>query len=319
MKHAILICSQRLAFCQLLMDYLKRTERFPRVYHTTTSRQALEMVRTGRGDVVLLDPDHSSENMFQLARRISRIQERDCVLFMADSISEGWISRALEVHAAGFLGKSDSLSDYGRAIRSVLEGYCYFTPGAARVLSEVAGRTTRVPLLTDREREVLQMVCEGFVAKEIARKLELETKTVEEIRLNLMRKTRTTKATGLVRYACQERLVDLKPRWERRTAAGKAKALTDPKTSLTKVRDEARKAYAEGSRKRPRPATRRWSGRGKSGAGIQKDEGNPLSPPRGAHPSDARHDQALVNPLKRRAQRPAVNARTGGGSQGESP
>ena len=295
MKHSVLICSQRLAFCQLLVDYLKKTEHFPRVYHTTTSRKALEMVRTKQCDVVLLDPDHSSENMFQLARRISRIHQRDCVLFMADSISEGWISRALEVHAAGFLGKQDSLSDYGRAIRSVHEGYCYFTPGAARVLSEVARRTTRVPIFSEREQVVLKMVCEGFAAKEIARKMNLETKTIDEIRLNLMRKTRTSKATGLVRYACQERLVDLKPRWERRTASGKAPALTEPETSLAKVRDEARKAYAESSRRKPRPASRRSNGKQKYAVRIQKDEGNPLSPPGATHPSAARQYRALVN------------------------
>jgi DNA-binding NarL/FixJ family response regulator len=212
---AVLIFTHRLAWGEMIQGYLEDSERLRPVLLAVTRKEALSHLRSGTSDVALLDPEHPAVDMFLLGKKLGKRQPPCQVIFLCSTIAEGWVQRALEVGAAGLLASCTAAADLGRAIRAVRKGQRYFGPGIATVVSELASPKSRVPSLSKRERQILQLICLGQTTKEIALDLSLAPKTVDEIRYEMMLKTGTTRATQLVRYACAERLVDFTSRWER--------------------------------------------------------------------------------------------------------
>lgn len=215
MSTPIVVTTHRIAFGELLARHLRTIRGFQPVLVAEGVRDALKQACAREKGVALIDPGHPTEDVFGPASVALRSRHRCYVIFFSDCITEGWVSRSLEVGAAGFLGPGAALPDFERAIRSAREGQRFFGPGVGRVVSELAARGPRVPSFSERELDVLRLVCEGYSTKEVARKLGLQAKTIDEIRLRLMQKTGTERATALVRYACEERFADLRPRWER--------------------------------------------------------------------------------------------------------
>lgn len=215
MPATILIYTHRVAFSELLQNHLQRSERLEPVVRTSDRREARSQLRKKSVDVALLDPEIPGEEVFRLALGATRRRSPCRVIFFSSAITEGWVQRAVEARAAGFLACHSELSDFSRAIRAARRGQRFFGPGVATVLSELASPRPGVPAFSPRDREILHLLSMGLTTKEIGRKLSLAPKTVDEIRYEMMIKTGTTRATQLVRYACEERFVDLIPRWER--------------------------------------------------------------------------------------------------------
>lgn len=159
----------------------------------------------GRMDVIFLDCTHPSVNVFRFARTAAR---RSRIVFVADVPAMGWVRRALQVGASGFVLTSEGADEWSRCLGPVRAGLHYYSPGAARVVAELATRESG-SALTDREIQVLQFICDGRTSKEIGRYLELSPKSVDAHRARIMEKTGVGSATGLVRYACQHRFVEL--------------------------------------------------------------------------------------------------------------
>ncbi|MBI2931362.1 MAG: response regulator transcription factor [Planctomycetes bacterium] len=214
-KVRVLISTHHVVLGELLEEALKIRPQIDSVRRVQTARQVLAASRERRPDVVLLDPSHPIEPMFDLARTLGRLRPPVPVIFMGETAAMGWIYRALDVGASGFLARCARTDDYLRAIQAVCEGQRYFSPSAATVVSKLAAGG-ELPIFSTREMDVLRLICEGSSTKEIGRDLGLEPKTVDSIRARLMTKTGTKNAASLVRYACDERFVDLRPRSEAR-------------------------------------------------------------------------------------------------------
>ena len=126
---------------------------------------------------------------------------------------ESYIMRALAVGARAYLLKSATDEDLIPAVRAVAAGKPFFSPAVAAVLVEdyvrqlqQRGLTDSYHLLTDREKEVLQLLAEGRSNKEVATLLELGLSTVETHSGNLMQKLNLHSTAELVRYALQNGL-----------------------------------------------------------------------------------------------------------------
>jgi two-component system response regulator EvgA len=212
---AVLVFTHRLAWGELVQGYLESSETLRPVLLAVNLKQMASELRRKTPDVALLDPEHPAVDVFALGKRLGRRQPPCQVIYLCSAIAEGWVQRALEVGASGVLAGCTTAADLGRAIRAVRRGQRYFGPGIATLVSELASPKSRVPSLSQRERQILSRICAGQTTKEIGQELSLASKTVDEIRCEMMLKTGTTRATQLVRYACAERLVDCTSRWER--------------------------------------------------------------------------------------------------------
>ena len=136
------------------------------------------------------------------------------ILVLSASMSDGL--EAVKAGATGYLVKSASKQELGDAVRATAEGRAVFTPGlAGLVLGEYrriaqSGSTgpagTPVPSLTERETEVLRHVAKGLTAKQIASRLSLSHRTVENHVQATLRKLQVANRVELARYAIEHGL-----------------------------------------------------------------------------------------------------------------
>ena len=182
-------------------------------------REAVSEALRLRPDVVLMDIALPELDGVEACRRICQQASEVRVLFLTMHESEEYFLRARRSGAAGFVIKRTASADLLSAVRSVARGETFLSPGLA---GELLGnpRPTRsracgaeepedaYSRLTSREREVLQLVGEGYSNQEIADKLVVSIKTVQAHRAAVMAKLGLRDVTHLVRYAVRRGLVD---------------------------------------------------------------------------------------------------------------
>jgi len=177
-------------------------------------RQALDQARALRPDVVVLDIGMPLLNGLEATRQIRREVPEARVLILTMHQNEEYLAQVLAAGASGYVLKDVAGRELVSAIRQVAEGEPFFSPSMAKTLTAIYLRSleaekTHDPYedLTIREREVLQLVAEGFTNRQIAEMLSLSIKTVKTHRLHLMQKLDLHDRTELVKYAFQKGII----------------------------------------------------------------------------------------------------------------
>ena len=162
------------------------------VAEASNGREALDLCKTHRPDVVLMDIMMPQLNGLDATARLAAISPQTRTIILSMNANEEYVLQALRCGAAGYLLKNISPSELEQAIRAVARGETYLSPAISKhVIAAYLERVGGEPIgpferLTPRQREVLQLVAEGNTTKEIARKLDLSVKTVEMHRSQLM-------------------------------------------------------------------------------------------------------------------------------------
>ena len=150
-------------------------------------------------------------NGLDAAREIHQASPKTRTILLTSRHEDRLLLEALEAGVHGCVLKTYEADDLIRAIRDVMAGGVYLSAGASRAVVEAY--RSRTPLrpdpLTQRERQVLQLIAEGKGTREIADLLTISVKTAESHRTNIMRKLSITQTAGLVRYAIQRGLSEL--------------------------------------------------------------------------------------------------------------
>jgi DNA-binding NarL/FixJ family response regulator len=153
-------------------------------------------------------------NGLEAAAQTIRDNERVGVLILSMYKDESYIVKALDAGAKGYLLKDNADDDIERAIRSVSIGRPFFSPSIAQTLLDDYVRLMRerqvqdsYDLLTEREREVLQLLAEGKSNKEAAAILNVSPYTVETHRTNLMQKLGLHNTAEIVLYAVRKGII----------------------------------------------------------------------------------------------------------------
>jgi DNA-binding NarL/FixJ family response regulator len=176
-------------------------------------RQAVELAKQLRPDVVVLDLTMPELNGLDAARRIRAALPGTQVLIQTMHDSEALAQEVLAAGARGYLLKNDAPEMLAQAIEALAVGRTFFTPKVSDlVMSGLAkpGSSPDAPRsrLTPRERELVQLLAEGKSNKEAADALGISLNTVETHRKNVMSKLRLRSAPDLVRYAIRNKLVE---------------------------------------------------------------------------------------------------------------
>ncbi len=176
-----------------------------------TGAQAVELAKTHKPDVVVLDMAMPDMNGVQAARMILRERPQTRVLILSMYADEQYVRSALDAGVAGYILKNALDNDLTRAVRAVAAGQQYLSPElSAIVIKALQGKGESDDpwdQLTEREKQVLQLIAHGKSNKEIAVVLGLSVNTVAVHRANLMSTLKVHKAAELVLYAVKKGLV----------------------------------------------------------------------------------------------------------------
>ena len=174
-------------------------------------RQAVELVRKIRPDVILVDIAMPRLNGLEATRQLLKAIPGAKVLMLSAYNDDAYIKEATDAGAVGYLVKQSSALSVCEAIREVQKGNTFFSPLVERRMRErsrAAGSSKAVGQLSSRETEVLQLIAEGKANKETAGELGISIKTVEKHRSNLMAKLNIHDTAGLTRYAISAGIIE---------------------------------------------------------------------------------------------------------------
>jgi two-component system, NarL family, invasion response regulator UvrY len=198
----------------MLRSGLKRLlSEMPEVTHIGEAEDGqgvLDLVRSEPWDVIVLDLDMPGLSPLDVLKRIKADHPDMAVLILSMYPEERFALRALKAGAAGYLNKRSAAQQLITAIRLISDGGTYISSNLA---SELARSLTTKPkdtlneMLSDREFTVLRAIASGQAASEIARDLNLSTKTVSTYRMRLMTKLNLHSNVDLARFAAEHGLV----------------------------------------------------------------------------------------------------------------
>ncbi len=176
-------------------------------------RQAVALAKSLRPDVAILDVAMPLLNGWEAAAQIAK-EGHTGVIMLSMHADESYVLRALNAGAKGYLLKDKADDEIEAAVRAVATGQPYFSAAIESALQEDSVQRMRersledsYGLLTEREREVLQLLAEGKSNKEAAAVLNLSPYTVETHRTNLMQKLGLHNTAEIVLYAVRKRIV----------------------------------------------------------------------------------------------------------------
>lgn len=158
-------------------------------------------------DIILMDISLPDMNGVDLCREIKKNYPGIMVLALSTFNQGTYVRKMLESGASGYLLKNANRHEIIAAIKKVTTGKTYLSPEASQALKSETQKLQAIPHLTKREKEVLQLIGEGFTNLQIAEQLFISVDTVESHRKNLHTKLNVKNTATLIRYAAENNLM----------------------------------------------------------------------------------------------------------------
>jgi DNA-binding NarL/FixJ family response regulator len=181
------------------------------VGEASDGRQAVQLVRERSPDVAVLDLFMPVMNGLEAAQEIHQCCPKTRTIVLTANPDDANVLKALRAGVRGCLEKTHSAQELLRAIEEVLRGGVYLSPSVSRAVVDAYRSGSEQPAdpLTQRERQILQLMAEGKRTKEIADMLCISVRTVETHRGHIMEKLNIFEVAGLVRYAIRHGMTSL--------------------------------------------------------------------------------------------------------------
>jgi DNA-binding NarL/FixJ family response regulator len=217
LKKRVFIVEDHRLFREGLKAMLSPNPEYEIVGEAEDGLEAVRLIRKSKPDLLLLDLSMPRMDGFSVLREIKAEMPQVKILVLSIHESDQYVLQAFEARADGYAIKDSSREELRVAIHSVLDGKKYISPGiAGNVLDGfLDGRKTlksksAFETVTDREKEVLKLLGEGYQNKEIADMLHISVKTVEKHRANIIAKLDLHNAAALTAFAYEHGLISTK-------------------------------------------------------------------------------------------------------------
>lgn len=204
----ILLADDHTLFCNLLRDLLE--PEYEVVGSVRDGRELLEAAERLRPDVVLVDIAMPSLNGLDAGRRLKEDSPKVKLIYLTMNNDVEYAREALQAGASAFVLKNSQSSQLLQVIRGALRGVSYVAPEIRRAMSEIFIRdpnaVDRPQHLTDRQREVLQLLAEGRSLREIALSLQISYRTARFHKSRIKEELGISRNAELVKYAVKHGL-----------------------------------------------------------------------------------------------------------------
>ncbi len=214
-KIRILIADDHKILRESLVAYLKQKETFAVVGEASNGHEALKESIRLLPDVVILDISLPLLNGLDVAVQLKNEAPGIRVIILTMHKSEEFVRKAFQAGAAAYLLKENALEELLEAIEVVVQGGVYISNKITSIVISgwLAGwngsKQAETEQISTREREILQLLAEGYSNREIADQLTLSLKTIETHRFNIMRKLGLHSITDLVLYAVRNHIIEV--------------------------------------------------------------------------------------------------------------
>ncbi|MBI4277283.1 MAG: response regulator transcription factor [Armatimonadetes bacterium] len=185
------------------------------VGEAATGREAVDLSRRLKPDVVVMDVSMPDLNGIEATRVIKQEMPEINVLGLTMHEDEAYVFQLLKAGASGYVLKRAAAHDLVEGVRAASRGEAFLYPSVAKAVVEdylrrleSGGEREKYDGLTEREREILTLVAEGFTNQQIAEKLYISVKTVQTHRAHIMEKLGLHDRAELVRYAIRKGLIE---------------------------------------------------------------------------------------------------------------
>jgi two-component system, NarL family, response regulator NreC len=193
---------------------LERHDGLEVIGEAADGREVVRLADELSPDIVIMDVGMPQLNGIDATAQILHRNPRVGIIILSMHSDEGYIVRALSSGAKGYLLKDSAEEDLVQAVRVVAQGRPFFSPRITQTLLDDYVRQLRqkglqdsYDLLTEREKEILQLIAEGKSNKEVATILDLSVYTVETHRTNLMQKLNLHNTAEIVLYAVRKKII----------------------------------------------------------------------------------------------------------------
>ena len=188
---------------------LLEREGFQVVGEASDGREATKLCERHHPEIAILDLSMPLLNGVDAAREIIKSNPHTKVVLLTMHTEDHLILESLRAGVTGYVLKTKAASELVQALRAVCRGEMFLTQSISRTIVQAFLTNAESPgkPISDRERQVLQLVAEGKTTKEIASLLNISVKTAESHRSNLMEKLNIHDTAGLVRYAIRNGLI----------------------------------------------------------------------------------------------------------------
>lgn len=172
--------------------------------------EAIEICRELKPDVALLDIVMPVADGIEAAKTIIAEEMDTRVLMLSADTTTATVETLLNLGVDGFISKNTSATEIANAVASVAGGYNYYGTDIARIIERLhSAKNVANSVFTPRELDVIQLSCQGLQYKEIADKLNIKTKTVDNIKANIFHKLGINNTVELVRYALKNGIISI--------------------------------------------------------------------------------------------------------------
>jgi DNA-binding NarL/FixJ family response regulator len=185
---------------------------FEVVGQATDGRELVEAAAKLLPDVIVMDISMPTVNGFEAARQLRRILPATKLVFLSQHLSPAYLRQALRIGVSGYVLKSETSDELAQAVHAALHGKVFTSPSfGPDILSKLQNRTGALNRetadLTDRQREILQLLVDGRSNKEIAAALNLSVKTIEFHRAKIMAKLGAHNPSELALVALRQGII----------------------------------------------------------------------------------------------------------------
>jgi len=215
MKARILLVDDHQILRDGIRSILKGHRDIEVIGEASNGRTAIKLVDELKPDVVIMDISMPDMNGIDATKRIKEKHPDVKIIALSMHHDKQFLSEIFRAGASGYLIKDSAFDELEHAIRFVMEGKKYINPQIASLLVESIIKQTPTPshhglsLLTERERQVLQLIADGKSTREIAAELKVSTKTVESHRRQVMGKLNIKSVAELTKFAIREGLTSI--------------------------------------------------------------------------------------------------------------